>query len=35
MKDILGIEIKIGDFVAYSDPGYAEARVGVVVGFMP
>lgn len=35
MKDILGREIKIGDFVAYGDPGYAEARVGVVVGFMP
>lgn len=35
MKDILDREIKIGDFVAYGDPGYAEARVGVVVGFMP
>lgn len=23
-----------GDFVAYGDPSYAEARVGVVVGFM-
>ena len=27
MKDILDREIKIGDFVAYGDPGYAEARV--------
>ena len=33
MKDILDREIKIGDFVAYGDPDYAEARVGV--GFMP
>ena len=27
MKDILDREIKIGDFVAYGDPDYAEARV--------
>ena len=35
MKDILDREIKIGDFVAYGDPGYAEVRVGVVGEFMP
>lgn len=35
MKDILGREIKIGDFVSYGELGYAEVRVGIVVEFMP